>query len=218
MSGIQASVYRVGQLSGASDTGAWTVKEWIPKITKTSIALNAVPDIGGIISWIPMNKVAPIVLEITMDPLSTPPPVALSVIHPRPVTWTSVMNNMLKHLLPLQERKSSAPMKMMPFTEWMNVCEAAVATGGSDAAERYPAFALLDRMRDFASSSPPMEDNASDGRTKECGGWPWLSMDVVLGASKTMRGLLEDDEVLGERHVAAWIRYWQEQSLLPVAV
>ncbi|KAJ3859410.1 male sterility protein-domain-containing protein, partial [Lentinula novae-zelandiae] len=91
MSGLQASVYRVGQLCGASESGSWTIKEWIPKVTRTSLSLNAVPDIGGIVSWIPIDKVACIVIEITLDPTSSPPPPVLNIIHPRPVTWTSIM-------------------------------------------------------------------------------------------------------------------------------
>ena len=47
-SGIQSSVFRVGQLSGADDTGAWSVTEWIPSIIKSSLKLGTLPDAGGV--------------------------------------------------------------------------------------------------------------------------------------------------------------------------
>ncbi|KAJ3873157.1 putative polyketide synthase [Lentinula edodes] len=227
MSGLQASVYRVGQLCGASESGSWTIKEWIPKLTRTSLSLNAVPDMGGIVSWIPIDKVASIVIEITLDPTSSPPPPVLNIIHPRPVTWTSIMEIMLKDLLPL--KNTGETMKMKPYMEWVGLLEA-VDGNGTEMRKKnsngtfvlvfffeQPAFALLDRIRDFGAKSPIGTDDDGTGRVRECGGWPWLSSKKSVERSRTMRKLLDDaDEMIGERQVTAWIAYWKQEGLLPI--
>ena len=56
-SGLQSSIFRVGQLCGPVDSGAWSLSEWIPMLVKTSVGLKALPDAGGVsLSSISKNR------------------------------------------------------------------------------------------------------------------------------------------------------------------
>ncbi|EPS92706.1 hypothetical protein FOMPIDRAFT_1170901 [Fomitopsis schrenkii] len=117
-SGIQSSVFRVGQLSGADDTGAWSITEWIPSIVKSSLKLGTLPDAGGVISWLPMNKTAPVVLDTVFSTNS--PPAVLNVVHPRPVTWHTLMSNLATSLsAATPDRK----FELVPFLDWIDQLE-----------------------------------------------------------------------------------------------
>ncbi|KAF9060735.1 hypothetical protein BDP27DRAFT_1370280 [Rhodocollybia butyracea] len=92
-------------------------------------------------SWIPINKVAPIILETTMDPLSTPPPVAPSVIpecHPPPTCRMDFSH----------EQYAEAPTSPAGKHSLSPSLTACITL-------------LLVHL---------MEDNTSDKRMKECGG------------------------------------------------
>ncbi|KAF5378436.1 hypothetical protein D9757_011141 [Collybiopsis confluens] len=222
MSGLQSYIFRVGQLCGAISNGAWTTKEWIPKIIKTSIALNAIPNIGGVVSWVPVDKMAAILLEITMHSGNTLLlNGVLNVAHPKPVTWTSIVHKMQKILQSdFLSMTGENAIEVIPFIDWIDALEVAVKSSDAGsgiirATERYPAFALLERLRHFAKSSPPVEIKSTNELETECGGLPALSLNGALMASSSMRELLADDQVLGDHHVQSWIQYWQKVDFLP---
>ncbi|KAG6326171.1 hypothetical protein ID866_12918, partial [Astraeus odoratus] len=47
MSGLSATSFRIGQISGGAPRGAWATTEWVPIIVKSSVSLGALPDMGG---------------------------------------------------------------------------------------------------------------------------------------------------------------------------
>lgn len=56
-SGVPTSVYRVGQIAGATtEKGLWNKQEWLPSIVATSKALKKIPkDLGSMtVDWIPV--------------------------------------------------------------------------------------------------------------------------------------------------------------------
>lgn len=74
---------------------------------------------------------------------------------------------------------------------------------------------LLDRLRIFAEGCPPIATgSAANVEFKEAGGWPRLSLTRILAGSPSMRGLLEEKETVGEGHVRAWIKYWQDKEFV----
>ncbi|KAJ3887895.1 male sterility protein-domain-containing protein, partial [Lentinula edodes] len=57
-SGLNATSFRIGQISGSSPNGAWAMSDWFPMVVESSLKLNMFPDANGVISWIPMDAVA----------------------------------------------------------------------------------------------------------------------------------------------------------------
>ena len=43
LSGLQATSFRIGQISGGLPNGAWAVSDWVPILVKSSIHMNAIP-------------------------------------------------------------------------------------------------------------------------------------------------------------------------------
>ena len=67
-----------------------------------------------VISWLPMNKTAPVVLDAVFSTNS--PPAVLNVVHPRPVTWHTMMSNLAASL---SDATSSRKFKLVPFLDWI---------------------------------------------------------------------------------------------------
>ncbi|KAI6017886.1 putative aminoadipate reductase, partial [Pisolithus marmoratus] len=58
MSGLPATSFRIGQITGAAPRGAWSITEWVPIIVKSSVTLGGLPDLGGNVAWLPMDAVS----------------------------------------------------------------------------------------------------------------------------------------------------------------
>ncbi|KAJ7463788.1 hypothetical protein FB451DRAFT_1180248 [Mycena latifolia] len=58
-SGLQATSFRIGQVTGAATNGAWSTTDWVPAIVKSSIALGSFPSNASVVmAWIPPEAVA----------------------------------------------------------------------------------------------------------------------------------------------------------------
>lgn len=59
-SGVPTSLYRVGQIAGATtEKGVWNKQEWLPSIVATSVTIKRIPkDLGSMtVDWIPVVSV-----------------------------------------------------------------------------------------------------------------------------------------------------------------
>lgn len=64
-SGVPVSIVRVGQIAGPLEVkGIWNEEEWLPALIKTSKSLGYLPDHLPDIGWIPVDKLAVMILEI----------------------------------------------------------------------------------------------------------------------------------------------------------
>jgi len=48
MSGLSATSFRIGQITGGVPRGAWSTTDWVPIIVKSSVTLGALPDARGV--------------------------------------------------------------------------------------------------------------------------------------------------------------------------
>ena len=48
MSGLPATSFRIGQITGGAPRGAWSTTDWVPIIVKSSMALGALPEARGV--------------------------------------------------------------------------------------------------------------------------------------------------------------------------
>jgi thioester reductase-like protein len=129
---LQSSVFRVGQLTGASDSGAWALSEWIPMVVKTSMTINALPDAGGLVSWLAMDKVSPIVLDAVLSPEA--PSEVYNVVHPRPTSWHALFEAIGTGLSATITASHQLP--LVPFKDWLTTLETAGKTATTEEAQR----------------------------------------------------------------------------------
>jgi thioester reductase-like protein len=64
-SGVPVSILRVGQIAGSTTLSdpAWPSQEWLPSMIKTSKSLKRLPANLPVIDWIPVDKLATIIIE-----------------------------------------------------------------------------------------------------------------------------------------------------------
>ncbi|CAK5266580.1 unnamed protein product [Mycena citricolor] len=69
-SGLDATPFRVGQVCGSAQTGAWSTTDWVPSLVKSSIALGALPsEPTGQIVWLLPEAVSRAIFDVALPTL-----------------------------------------------------------------------------------------------------------------------------------------------------
>jgi thioester reductase-like protein len=149
VSGVRASIVRVGQIAGPVDAkngGCWNEHEWFPLLLKTSKALGKLPD-GGVldnVDWIPMDILAAVVIE-----LSTPSPSICGdslqvyhVINPSTTPWAD--------LVPAIQTRLGIE-STVSMEEWVKELES-LDLKDKEVVAKMPAVKILDFFRDMVGS------------------------------------------------------------------
>ncbi|KAL1743867.1 hypothetical protein HDZ31DRAFT_39949 [Schizophyllum fasciatum] len=186
-SGLAFSSVRVGQVCGGKPRGAWAKTDWFPILVKTSIALGALPDDDQEVTWVPMDAVAGTLVDTALSPDLLAP--SYNVVHPRPVSWSSVIGAVQRALAYAIQRD----VPIVPFSEWISKLEAAASQSGVNA-EDIPGVKLLEFFRGFSAGS----------------GLGIFATSKIQAASKT----LHDVTALDQTDTDAWVAYWHETELL----
>jgi thioester reductase-like protein len=121
-SGLQATSFRIGQITGPVLNGAWAMTDWVPILVKSSIAIGSLPDSAGKISWLPVTAVSDCIIEVMFR--QDQPPLALNVVHPKPVAWTKMITDIREALL-YAGCIGETEMTIIPFSEWFSKLETA---------------------------------------------------------------------------------------------
>ncbi|KAJ5669929.1 uncharacterized protein N7477_005292 [Penicillium maclennaniae] len=64
-SGARAFSLRIGQVSGHSKKGLWNDSEALPLLIRSALTLKALPEMDQPCSWLPVDKVASTIIELT---------------------------------------------------------------------------------------------------------------------------------------------------------
>ncbi|KAK3394801.1 gluconate kinase [Podospora didyma] len=120
---------RCGQITGAKSSGVWNANEQIPMILKTAQSLGSLPQVGGELSWIPVDKAASVVSEIAFSETKLPP--VLHLENPVRQPWSKVLEQFGKELGLFKP--------LVSFDDWLDQA----ANAGSDD-ELYPVRQLYD--------------------------------------------------------------------------
>ncbi|KAJ3555784.1 hypothetical protein NM688_g2384 [Phlebia brevispora] len=193
--GLQVTSLRVGQVCGSNITGAWNTTDWVPIIVKSSMAIGCMPELDGPVSWIPMDAVANIVLDLIVSEEKPAP--LLNVVHPRPVPWNEVysaVNDALDTRLPF-----------VPYHVWISKLEALSVTATPEDLDHIPGLQLLEFLRAI--------DEASKLKGKaavEAGGFPFFRTSELEKHSTTARLLPPIDK----SHATMWVSYWKKDGYL----
>ncbi|KAJ3555456.1 hypothetical protein NM688_g2570 [Phlebia brevispora] len=197
--GLSTTVLRIGQVCGARESGAWSTKEWVSVLVKSSIWLGALPHLEGTVSWIPMDAVASAVKDLIVA--RTKLPELVNLVHPRRVAWHKILEDINKYLL-------DTPSPFISFEEWVGRLEAVSKTATAEDLERVPAIKLLDFFKGLAMANA----FRTTPNTVEAGGTPIFSTDKLEAYSSAIRNLLP----LDEEYAKSWVTYWKSKHFFLV--
>ncbi|PYI02380.1 putative polyketide synthase [Aspergillus sclerotiicarbonarius CBS 121057] len=131
---FRGMVARPGQISGSTTSGFWNPVEHFAFIIKSAHALKSLPDLQGVLHWLPVDKSARVMVDLLnidcRDDASDAYPV-YHVDNPVGQPWTE-MTRVLASALDVP------PQGIVPFEEWIN----RVRTSSLSAAENPAALAL----------------------------------------------------------------------------
>jgi thioester reductase-like protein len=198
-SGMQATSFRIGQISGGRPNGAWATTDWVPILVKSSIRLGVLPGAFGRVAWLPMHAVAQTILDIAWS--ANPSPQALNVVHPRPVPWNSVVSSINEALV--EEGITEAKIPIVDFQDWFAKLEAHASNASEEVLKDIPAIKLLDFFRgtalmDQATREQGVQDVEAVGMTP-------LSTEKIQSISETMKNL----PLLDQSDALMWVKYWK---------
>ncbi|KAF8956587.1 acetyl-CoA synthetase-like protein [Flammula alnicola] len=204
-SGLQATSFRIGQISGGHPNGAWATSDWVPILVKSSLRLNALPAATGVASWLPMDAVSKTILDVAWSAES---PAAVNVVHPRPVPWNHVFSSVNEAIV--QEGISAAKLQTVDFQTWVEHLEAHADNGNAstEILTHIPAIKLLDFFRATSALDAALRQQGKE--EVETGGLATFSTTKVQAISETMQTL----PAIGEAHAQMWVKYWKGVGFL----
>ncbi|KIJ18039.1 hypothetical protein PAXINDRAFT_97557 [Paxillus involutus ATCC 200175] len=201
-SGLPGSSFRIGQISGGT-RGAWSTTDWVPILVKSSVTLRALPEARGVASWLPPHAVSDAILDVAFA--QDEPPIAVNLVHPRPVEWVSLMKPI--NIALYQKNLTPELLPLVPFDQWVASLEKCAADTSEDNIRRVPAIKLLNFMRSIAQEDTAIRQ--SDRYDAEEVGFADFATDVAQRVSKTMRNL----KPLSSSDVEKWVDYWESVGM-----
>lgn len=174
---LDASVVRVGQMTGAKATGLWNVSEHFPALVKSSQLIGALPKMNGTLSWIPVDYAAQALVELLFA--SSSEQFMFHLENPIRQSWHEVLTTVASEL-------KIAETSFLPYREWL----ARVLAIPDNRIHENPAKKLAGF---FAGD---FEHMASGGIIMDTG--------KAREASGCLRGMNAIDEDLISAYVARW--------------
>ncbi|CAL3963137.1 unnamed protein product [Diplocarpon coronariae] len=161
-----------------------------PQIIASSKYLRALPATLGSqdrISWIPVDLLAQIIVDLLLSPSPAPAPTSYYHLeNPHPGTWSSLIPTILSfYASPSQTPPTK--LSVVPFTEWVSLLEASARDADADV-EHNPGIKLLDFYKEASQSAAS----------------PKLETENTEKGSATMRGL----KAVGGEWMATWLAQW----------
>ncbi|THV07008.1 acetyl-CoA synthetase-like protein [Dendrothele bispora CBS 962.96] len=174
-------IIRVGQLTGDAKYGVWNQKEWVPAMIRSATMLGCLPDESGLISWIPVDYAAHILVNyIRADFGSRNSPSILHLAHPNPISWSTIAEGI---------RAELGNIALVPYAEWLARLE---EKGPQDT--KLPATRLLPFYR-------ALNTRIGSSGNYEAFGMP--RMVIEKGAPTSVLPSLSGDDA------SRWIRHWK---------
>ena len=100
---------RIGQIAGSTSTGYWNSSEFLAFLIKSSQSLKALPDLGGTLSWYPVDDVSATLRDLLMSD-TTPYPI-YHVENPSRQPWKDM-------IVTLADALDVHRDGIIPFEEW----------------------------------------------------------------------------------------------------
>lgn len=231
------SVARVGQLSGASDTGAWSASEAYPLLLSSAKATGVLPDLKDeVLNWLPVDIAARAFLEIAFPSTTTTDPldkttitwdddddsndgVEMPVHHVLNPDMTVQWSDLLAWLSRSSSDKYPFNAKIVPVNDWLSRLTALQDNHGDDDNDEkenpktktnnhHPALRLLEFWRKAYGSGLPPANSANSASSSAA------SADEQ--ASSRQQRSLEENE--GEERRTPVIQYRMEETFRAMPV
>ncbi|OSX62600.1 hypothetical protein POSPLADRAFT_1055973, partial [Postia placenta MAD-698-R-SB12] len=192
---LNASVFRVGLLTGGA-SGSWDINHWFPALVQSATYLGCLPEGHEIISWIPMDLAATAIVELCGVPADT-----LHLVHPRPVTWDTIM----------QPLASALSVPLVPYAEWLARLESLAEDQETSAHGKQNERAALRLLYVYRKAHSTL---ATPRRLEESMG---LMPRVATNKAPRLSSALADQAVrqLGTGDVERWLSYWRSVGFIP---
>ncbi|KAF9265405.1 acetyl-CoA synthetase-like protein [Marasmius fiardii PR-910] len=196
---VEATSFRIGQITGSIQSPAWSETDWVPIIVKSSLEMGVLPDAAGVVSWIPSHIVSSTILDVAF---AAEHELAVNLVHPRPVKWTEVMKEIKEALEEFGIAKSG--LKVVPYKEWFTLLEKKAEEGASFGAKAFkiPAIKLLHFYRGQAIADEA--NRLNNGDNVEAVDLQELTIENAKKLSKTFR----EAPPVGREDIRAWVKYW----------
>lgn len=100
--GMQVNIYRLGNVTGHSQTGVWNTTDFVTRSLKSFIQLGSMPVLDGTLDLLPVDFVAKAIVHLAQEPQSLGRTFHMS--HPRPVSagllrgWLETLGYSLRSL------------------------------------------------------------------------------------------------------------------------
>ncbi|KAG6840183.1 putative secondary metabolism biosynthetic enzyme [Blastosporella zonata] len=202
-SGLHATSFRIGQISGGKPKGAWAITDWVPILVKSSVTIGLLPGIEGLISWIPMDTVAAATVDAVLGEGELPQ--VVNIVHPQPVEGRQAISFIQSAI----EEVRGQHLKIVPFSEWLAVVEGHAEKATEKTLADIPSIKLLEFFRSLAQGND--KGNTSNFEGREALGLPTFSIEQMLrvcgNATSGLRSIERED-------VLMWVRYWHEVDYL----
>ncbi|KAH8107711.1 acetyl-CoA synthetase-like protein [Cristinia sonorae] len=197
--GLAATSLRIGQISGASETGSWNISDWVPLIVRSSIKLGCLPALDGDVAWIPMDTVCRTISDILFSLIRERSPEIINVVHPHLSSWNRLFTGISGAL--------GGRLSTVSYNDWFSKIETlSVSPTDADFVE-VPAIKIVPFLRAFVSNGP--RKNPPNGVAVLAGG----SADFATNKAEELSPSLRDAPPLTEHDAAMWVQYWKSKGL-----
>ena len=141
--GARSYVLRIGQIVGDLQSGFWNDHEYVPSMIRSALSMKALPALEENCSWIPVDKLATAILEVSRtvqsgprpcDIDSTSLPVVYNMCNPQLFSWDQFLEKV---------RETGLEFETLPFSDWMQLLRNSASNGDE---KQNPAVKLLDHF------------------------------------------------------------------------
>ncbi|KAI1097408.1 acetyl-CoA synthetase-like protein [Jackrogersella minutella] len=148
--GARCYVLRIGQVIGDTENGIWNDNEFIPSMIRSALSMKVLPALNERCSWIPVDCLATVILEIAAarDRAPSPviqdsnyPPVFYNIVNPRSVSWDELLEEL---------KAAGLEFTKVSFEEWLRRLRKSALLGDE---KLNPAVKLIDYFEQHHASS-----------------------------------------------------------------
>ena len=128
----EASIFRIGQISGDSIHGIWNSAEAPAAMIRSAQELGVMPDndvAGDKVSWLPVDHAAWVVVQLAMSEAA---PTVYNLVNYVTTPWSVI----------LEALRETVSFDRVPYKKWLSMLQAASRRG--DDAEAIPALKLIE--------------------------------------------------------------------------
>ncbi|KZT01337.1 uncharacterized protein LAESUDRAFT_717564 [Laetiporus sulphureus 93-53] len=164
----RSSLMGGGRICGSRKGGAWSTKEWVPILVKSSIALGCFPSVPGVVSWVPMDIAARAATDIVLGDNDVD---VVNIVHHRPVRFDEVLTAIVAEL--------RIGLPFVSMERWVQELESKAHNPSVNDVEGIPAMKLLDFFQTLLQTLQG-NDNADE---TEVYGIPFFESEKAREAS-----------------------------------